>query len=498
MFFAKKSLASLALAIPLAAGAALAQAEDGPLAAGHDKFLGSVYSPTQIEDFEKYFNQVVAENSGKWGAVANNSGSPLYSPDEYMDEWFTAAGGSWHGGLDESFDFAKDNGFPYRMHVMVWGNQQPRWIVDLNEENQMAAIEAWFDVLKERYADRNGGFDYIEVVNEPINDAPDSVDTGSGDNEGGNYIEALGGAGDTGWDWVIKSFEMARERFPKNEEGEGPKLMLNEYAIVSGGSNLTTYIDIVNLLNDRDLIDAVGVQAHAFSTVGTDTAQLRSNIDRLAETGVPIYVTEMDIDGPTDQAQLEEFRRVFPVFWEHDAVEGVTLWGFRPGMWRTDEEAFLVREDGSERPAMQWLRCYLDDGLGIVPGQEFRVPSDQAVGSDFGQVIDCGSSESTVAEDFVILSGSGQAYFEITETAGLRVVEGQEPENGETYTLEVAAVSGDQTSESEMITIEVSGNFVAPPSSDLPTGGGSSSGSTNSLFLLMLALLGGARWMRRK
>lgn len=493
MLFAKRSLASLALAIPLATGAAFAQAEDGPLAPADGKFLGSVYSPTQIEDFEKYFNQVVAENAGKWGAVANNTNNPLYFPEDYQDDWFTAAGGSWHGGLDESFEFAKENGFPYRMHVMVWGNQQPRWIVDLDPEDQLTAIEAWFDVVVDRYGTRDGGFDFVEVVNEPINDAPDSVDTGSGDNEGGNYIEALGGAGETGWDWVINSFQMARDNFP-----EGTQLMLNEYAIVSGGNNLTTYIEMVNLLNDRDLIDAVGVQAHAFSTVNTDTAQLRSNIDRLAETGVPIYVTEMDIDGPTDQAHLEEFRRVFPVFWEHEAVEGVTLWGFRPGMWRTDEEAFLVREDGSERPAMQWLRCYLDGGLGIVPGQEFRVPSDQDTQSNFGQVLDCGSSESSPADDYVILSGSGQAFFEISDTAGLRVVEGQTPENGETYTLDIAAVAGDETSEPATVTIEVSGSFVAPPSSDLPGGGGSSSSSTNGLFLLMLVLLGGVRWMRRK
>jgi endo-1,4-beta-xylanase len=85
----------------------------------------------------------------------------------------------------------------------------------------------------------------------------------------------------------------------------------------------------------------------------------RANLDSLAQTGLPIHVTEMDIDGPTDAEQLASYRRVFPVFWEHPAVKGITLWGYRPGMWRTKEGAHLIREDGSERPALEWLRRYL-------------------------------------------------------------------------------------------------------------------------------------------
>jgi endo-1,4-beta-xylanase len=51
------------------------------------------------------------------------------------------------------------------------------------------------------------------------------------------------------------------------------------------------------------------------------------------------------------------------VFWEHPAVKGITLWGFRPGLWRDKEHANLVREDGSERPALQWLRRYVGGGM---------------------------------------------------------------------------------------------------------------------------------------
>ncbi|HEX3124094.1 MAG TPA: endo-1,4-beta-xylanase, partial [Rhodanobacteraceae bacterium] len=92
----------------------------------------------------------------------------------------------------------------------------------------------------------------------------------------------------------------------------------------------------------------------------------RAALDLLAASGLPIYVNELDIDGPSDAQQLKDYQRVFPMFWEHPAVQGVTLWGFRPGLWRDKQRAYLVRKDGSERPALMWLRGYVLGGTGPV------------------------------------------------------------------------------------------------------------------------------------
>src|SRR5439155_15146205 len=51
--------------------------------------------------------------------------------------------------------------------------------------------------------------------------------------------------------------------------------------------------------------------------------------------------------------------RVFPVFWEHPAVRGVTLWGYRPGHWRTAQGAYIALDNGAERPALVWLKEYV-------------------------------------------------------------------------------------------------------------------------------------------
>jgi endo-1,4-beta-xylanase len=314
----------------------LAQQRDTPPIAAEAKFLGNVWSPAQLPDFTRYWNQVTPENAGKWGPMEP-------APGQY----------NW-GPLDSAYALAKENGFPFRFHILIWGNQQPAWLETLPPAEQLAAIERRFAAIAERYPD----IDFLEVVNEPLHDPPrkrNENDMGSG-----NYIEALGGDGATGWDWVLTSFRLARKHFP------GTPLVLNEYSVTSSRANTDRYLEIIRLLQAEDLIDVVAVQGHAFATT-VPASVTKENLDLLAATGLPIQITELDIDGPTDEVQLESYQRVFPIFWEHPSVNGVTLWGWRPGMWRTRQGANLVREDGSHRPAMDWLIDYVNRSGGAAP-----------------------------------------------------------------------------------------------------------------------------------
>ena len=294
-----------------------------PIATNQPKFLGGVHSPSQVVNFTAYWNQVTPENAGKWGSVEGTR--------DVMN---------W-GGLDAAYALAKTNGFPFRMHTLVWGNQQPAWIEALPPAEQLEEIQEWFAAVAARYPD----IDFIDVVNEPLHDPPD----GPGD---GNYIEALGGAGASGWEWVLAAFRLARQHFPT------ARLGINEFSVTNNATDMRRYIGIIQLLQAEALIDDVGVQGHAFST-RVPASTTSANLDLLATTGLPIYVTELDIDGPTDEVQLLDYQRIFPVFWEHPAVRGITLWGYRPGHWRTAQGAYIVHDNGAERPAMVWLLDYV-------------------------------------------------------------------------------------------------------------------------------------------
>ncbi|MDQ2077178.1 endo-1,4-beta-xylanase [Marinimicrobium sp. ABcell2] len=487
-----KFVSSAALGLSLAVGASAQEVT--PLAEGHDKFLGGIFATNQVEGFTQYFNQVTPENAGKWGAVTNQNSRPA----EYQDSWFE---GGWHGGLDNAFNLAKDNDFVFRMHVLIWGNQQPGWIRDLPQEEQLEAIREWFGVLRDRYNDDRGGFDYIEVVNEPVNDPPDGED---GDSDGGHYADALASAVQDGtggeWDWAIAAYEMAREYFPRTPDG-GNKLMLNEYNVISVGSVRSRYLELAELLKERDLLDAIGAQAHAFSTGGS-SASIRAAIDEVAAVGVPVYITEMDIDGPTDQEQLLEYSRVFPIFWEHEAVAGVTLWGFRPGLWR--DSANLVRTDGSERPAMKWLRCYLQcDTVAVIEDQVFELGDNARAGANIGRVV--GHSPNGNISSWEITGGDDASLFTINEDGRLALASNATLDHSIATSHDISVVAHDSEGSSEPVTVRLKVRDEGGPADSGGNGGSdytppvkSTGGGASSLLLLMLTMLGGAGLMSRR
>lgn len=313
-----------------------------PLATGKPKYLGCAYSTAQSANFSAYWNAVTPENGGKWG-----SAQPTQGAFNWTD-------------LDNAYNQAKPatgTQSLFRMHTLIWGAQQPTWIKTLSSADQLVAIKAWFAAVAARYPNIN----HIDVVNEPINTPPTGFTTisvpgtpaGTVAPDGGGYLNALGGTGTTGYDWIITSFQLARQYFPNAQ------LMINEYSVENSSTRAATYATIINLLKTRGLLDGVGIQGHAFSTAGQTAATINGNMATLAATGVPLYITEYDSDGPSDANQLAEYQRVFPLFWQNPSVKGVTLWGYRPGHWRTAQGAQLVNADATERPAMLWLRNYI-------------------------------------------------------------------------------------------------------------------------------------------
>ena len=293
------------------------------------KFLGNVIGNSIPDNFSTYWNQVTAENAGKWGSA---------DPGRDSMNW---------GNLDRVYNFAKDNGYQYKHHTLIWGSQEPGWIGGLSREDQLEEIIEWIQAVGQRYPD----CDFIDVGNEPVH-APAS------------YRAALGGDGSTGWDWVIKSFELARQYC-------NGKLLINEYGIVNDPDETTNYLEIINLLHDRGLIDGIGVQAHAFNLDNYPASTLTSNLDRLAATGLPIYPSEVDMRGD-DATQLERYEEKFAALWDHPGVKGITLWGYIQGqIWM--QEAWLVSSGSvgtNERPAMEWLKEYVGNStVTLAPGE---------------------------------------------------------------------------------------------------------------------------------
>jgi GH35 family endo-1,4-beta-xylanase len=376
-----------------------------PIATGKNKFLGCIYSPTQKVNADKYFNQVTPENAGKWGEVETSDG---------VYDW---------SKIDEQRAYAKSKGFPFRYHVLVWGSQQPRWLKSMTDAQKVVKIKAWFQAVANHYdgsSDARAKLEYLEVVNEALNDPPNNIDNGPGhsnnldDDTSGDYINALKslnaelGTTPGTYDWVINSFKLARKYFPCET-----KLMINEYSAENNYANVTNdYEILINQLKANKLLDVIGMQGHAFNTqksissqtFAAHTAFLKSKLDQIASTGLPIMITELDIDGNTDSLyvptnnvavreafQKKEFERIFGLYWNHPSVVGITLWGYLPGHWRSAQEAFLVDAcTGNEKPA---LRDYLNNTLNNTPNS-VRASANPPLATTFLPKV-CGMPDST-------------------------------------------------------------------------------------------------------
>jgi endo-1,4-beta-xylanase len=240
---------------------------------------------------------------------------------------------------------------------LVWGSQEPNWIKNgsLSAEEQKAAMENFMQKVAARYPD----IDYIDVVNEPLH-APSSI------------REALGGSGTTGWDWIVWSFEKAREYFPN------AKLHINDYGIISDPNQARNYVKIIKILQDRDLIDGIGIQCHHFNMNTVSVNTMNNVLGILGATGLPIHVSELDIDGSpsgNEESQYQIYKQKFPVLWEHESVIGITLWGYITGStWRPGTG--IVAANGTERKAMVWLKEYMASDASKVPNK-FENPSSQ-------------------------------------------------------------------------------------------------------------------------
>jgi GH35 family endo-1,4-beta-xylanase len=301
------------------------------LSSNPDKFLGNITTSYQVDyGKEKYYtlwNQITCENESKWGSVEGTRNS-------------------YNWGCDNAFNYAKSHKFTYKFHALVWGSQYPNWLPNLVPAERFAAMVKWYDAVKKKY----NTLPMIDVVNEAV-----------GTHQAGNPMikETLGGGGKTGYDWLIKAFEMAYERWPD------AILIYNDFNTFQW--NTDEYIDLVRTLRDAGApIDAYGCQSHdltdcSFSNFKSSESKIQTALK------MPFYSTEYDIGTENDDLQLQRYKEQIPYMWEKDYCAGITLWGYIYGhTWTTNGNSGLIKEETvngkkvyTDRPAMTWLRDYM-------------------------------------------------------------------------------------------------------------------------------------------
>ena len=348
----------------LMAGAMTSQAQNHPLNYNPNKFLGNITTMGQIrDDFPKYWDQLTPENETKWESIERSQG---------VFDFSTAR---------RKFDYCKEHGFKFKFHALLWGSQYPSYLNSLDAEQTLAAITRWFDAVAKEFPD----LEYIDVANEAV---------GSNGNYHSGYgrtqiIQALGGPGKTGYDWLAKAFVMARERWPK------AVLIYNDYNTFQWDTD--GFIELINGIKAAGgPIDAAGCQSHDLNDMSGE--DFKAVLEKVHDgVQLPIFISEYDICKADDQIQLKRYQEQFPILWEADYVAGVTLWGYIYGStWVDDGDekgASGLIKNGQERPALKWLREYLQTDAAInAKSPLINVASDYAFVSPQSNIILMGDS----------------------------------------------------------------------------------------------------------
>ncbi|MGW1502771.1 endo-1,4-beta-xylanase [Streptomyces mirabilis] len=293
----------------LLAVATTAHAADTPLrdlAAAKGKVIGTAVTGSKLtgtygDIAGAQFNSLTPGNAMKWETV---------EPTRGTYNWAEA---------DQIVAFAQAHNQQVRGHTLVWHSQNPSWLTNgtWTSAQLSALLQDHISTEVTRYKGKLAAWD---VVNEPFN-------------EDGTYRSTLWYNG-LGSDYIAQALTWAHAADPS------AKLYINDYNVEGVGAKSTALYNLVKSLKERGVpIDGVGLQAHLI--LGQVPATLQQNIQRFADLGVDVAITELDIrmQLPSDSAKLAQqaadYKAVFDACVAVSRCYGVTVWGF------TDSDSWI-------------------------------------------------------------------------------------------------------------------------------------------------------------
>ncbi|RSM35482.1 1,4-beta-xylanase, partial [Actinoplanes sp. ATCC 53533] len=157
----------------------------------------------------------------------------------------------------------------------------------------------------------------------------------------------------TGNDWIEAAFRAARAADP------AAKLCYNDYNTDGVNAKSTGIYNMVRDFKSRGVpIDCVGFQSHLGT--GIDSTY-QANLQRFADLGVDVQITELDIAQGGNQANI--YSTVTRACLAVTRCTGITVWGIRDSdSWRTGENPLLFDGSGNKKAAYTSVLNALNSG----------------------------------------------------------------------------------------------------------------------------------------
>ncbi|MEV6493337.1 endo-1,4-beta-xylanase [Actinoplanes sp. NPDC051633] len=309
------------------AGPAEAATTLGASAAQTGRYFGAAIAAGRLGDstytriLTTEFNSVTPENEMKWDATEPSQGRFTYTNGDRILNQGIAMGAKVRG------------------HALLWHAQQPGWAQSLSGSALRSAAINHVTQVASHYRGRIYAWD---VVNEAF------ADGGSGGRRDSNLQR-------TGNDWIEAAFRAARAADPT------AKLCYNDYNTDGINAKSTGIYNMVRDFRTRGVpIDCVGFQSHLGTSIDST---YQANLQRFADLGVDVQITELDISQGGNQASI--YATVTRACLAVSRCTGITVWGIRDtDSWRTGDNPLLFDGSGNKKAAYTAVLNALNAGGG--------------------------------------------------------------------------------------------------------------------------------------
>ncbi len=286
------------------------------------KDIGFALDPSRLTEAayknlaDTEFNLVVPENAMKWDATEATQGVFTYSAGDQVASYASSTGKELYG------------------HTLVWHSQLPGWVSNLDATALLAAEKSHVTNLVTHFKGKVTSWD---VVNEAFND--------DGSRRTSVFQTKIGST------WIEEAFKAARAA------DASAKLCINDYSTDGINAKSTAIYSLVQDFKARGVpIDCVGFQAHL--VLGQVPGDLRANLQRFADLGVDVRITELDIrmTTPSDAMKLAtqatNYASVVTACLAVSRCQGVTIWGI------TDKYSWVPNTFSGQGAALVWDESY--------------------------------------------------------------------------------------------------------------------------------------------
>jgi len=298
----------------------------------------------------RYFNFAVLESEAKWKVTGPEPGVRDYSQTDPVLDW----GEQWD--LD------------IKGHVLVWGNGPPLsssgippWVLDrfpdsnLSEADQQELHDLLEHHVRDSVSHFEGRIPIWDVTNETLQPLAQW------------FIDRLGPG------ITIEAFDWAQEEDP------AATLVMNEWIqeIFTGIGGATADEVRDRLLELREAgvpVEAVGIQgqftpALAHLGPGADVSNrtpldaYARALDTIAEAGLPIHITEINVFTPEDQqVRAAHLAGAMRLWWGHPGVAQFGFWSLWNGVsGKSDYDVGLYDDEKQITPMGQAVMHLLND-----------------------------------------------------------------------------------------------------------------------------------------